>query len=72
MSADELKAAIREYATENLPGWTFAGVTFQLGSMTSGMDETLLVLPSRASQSLPALRLLSEPDASGARRGETG
>lgn len=45
MSAEELKAKVREYADEHLPGWACAGVSFRLGEIGASVTETLVVLP---------------------------
>lgn len=45
MTAEELKAHVRTYAEEHLPGWACIGVSVRLGSIGSHVTETLVVLP---------------------------
>lgn len=46
MSAEELKEAVQQYADENVPGWTYAGVVFNVGPLVGGKDKNLLVVPA--------------------------
>lgn len=45
VTAEEVKALVRRYAEDNLPGWACAGVSFRLGDVGSSITETLVVLP---------------------------
>ena len=48
MSAEELKAAIREYADEHLPGWRVASLSIRIGGVLDNPDEQLVVIASPA------------------------
>jgi hypothetical protein len=44
MTAEELKAAVREYADSYMPSWKYGFVTLRTGSVLSDLGETLLVM----------------------------
>lgn len=50
MSAEELKAKVREYVEEHLPGWACASVSVRVGEIGSHITETLIVLPKALSE----------------------
>lgn len=50
MTAEELKAAVREYADEHLPGWKGASVMILVDSPAECDTETLIVRPVNESE----------------------
>ena len=60
LSAEALKAALREYANEHHPGWAVAQASFRIGEIGEHFEETLVIVQDRdqttSAPSAPATR----------------